>query len=65
VFPAAAARAAWLELGTERYDEALWYLLWQGALVAADSIAAVLLGRPFGYSSYLLAEAVIRMLEWG
>src|SRR5688500_12562168 len=34
VYPAAAARAAWLEPGTERYDEALWYLLWQGALAA-------------------------------
>ena len=27
VLPAAAAREAWLELGIDRYDEALWYLL--------------------------------------
>jgi hypothetical protein len=65
VFPAAAARMACLEPGTERYDESLWYLLWQGALAADESVVAVPIGRPFGYSSYLLTETAIRMLEEG
>jgi hypothetical protein len=63
VFPAAAARTAWLEPGTERYDEALWYLLWQGALAADESVLAIPIGRPFGYSCYTLTETAIRMLE--
>jgi hypothetical protein len=65
VVPAAAARAAWLEPGTERYDEALWYLLWQGALAADESVLAVPIGRPFGFSSYVLTKTAVRMLEEG
>ena len=65
VYPAAAARAAWLEPGTERYDEALWYLLWQGAFAADEGVLAIPIGRPFGYSSYVLAQTAIRMLEEG
>jgi hypothetical protein len=34
VVPAGPARTAWLEPGTDRYDEASWHLLWQGALAA-------------------------------
>jgi hypothetical protein len=63
VFPHMAARTAWLEPGTDRYDEALWYLLWQGALAADESVLAVPIGRPFGYSSYLLTATAVRMLE--
>jgi hypothetical protein len=65
VFPAAAARVAGLEPGTERYDEALWYLLWQGALAADESVVAMPIGRPFGYSSYHLTATAIRMVEEG
>jgi hypothetical protein len=65
VFPARAARTAWLEPGTDRYDEALWYLLWQGALAADESVLAEPIGRPFGYSSYILTATAVRMLEGG
>jgi hypothetical protein len=58
VVPVEAAREAWLEPGTERYDEALWYLLWQ-------SVVAMPIGRPFGYSSYHLTATAIRMVEEG
>jgi len=34
VFPSAAARSAGLRPGTERYEEALWALVWEGALAA-------------------------------
>jgi hypothetical protein len=63
VVPAWAARTAWLEPGTDRYDEALWYLVWQGALAADESVLAVPIGRPFGYSSYLLTATAVRMHE--
>jgi hypothetical protein len=65
VVPHEAALVAWLEPGTARYDEALWYLLWQGALAADESVVAGPAGRPFGYSSYLLTATAIRMLEEG
>jgi hypothetical protein len=63
VVPVEAAREAWLEPETDRYDEALWYLLWQGALAADVDMLAVRVGRPFGYSSYILTSAAVRMLE--
>jgi hypothetical protein len=64
VFPLAAARLVGLEPGTERYEEALWHLLWEGALAVNEGIplqvAAML---PFGRVPYRLAPAAIRMLE--
>jgi hypothetical protein len=63
VIPVEAAREAWLEPETERYDEALWYLLWQGALAADVDMLAAPVDRPFGYSSYILTAAAVRMLE--
>ena len=65
VLPAAAARTARLAPETERYDEALWYLLWQGALAADEDAAAVPVGGPFGYSYYALTATAVRMLEEG
>jgi hypothetical protein len=64
VLPFVAAREAELGPRTERYDEALWYLLWQGALAAEEeSVAYVAEDAPFGYSAYALTETAIRMLE--
>ena len=63
VWPFVAARVAELEPRTERYDEALWYLLWQGALAAEESAVHVAEDAPFGYSAYALTETAIRMLE--
>jgi hypothetical protein len=62
VVPVEAAQEAWLEPETDRYDEALWYLLWQGALAADVDMLAAPVGRPFGYSSYILTSAAVRML---
>ena len=63
VWPFVAARDAGLRPATERYDEALWYLLWQGALAADDRVLGVAAEMPFGYSSYALTATAVRMLE--
>ena len=64
VFPLAAARSAGLVPGTERYEEALWALVWGGAL-AVDGCVPVeaAAGLPFGRAPYRLAPAAIRVLE--
>jgi hypothetical protein len=63
VFVFAAARSAGLRPGTERYEEALWHLVWEGALTVDEhvptEVAAML---PFGRGPYRLAPAAIRML---
>jgi hypothetical protein len=64
VFPFAAARSAGLRPGTERYEEALWALVWEGALAVDDhvppEVAAIV---PFGRLPYRLAPAAVRLLE--
>ena len=64
VFAFAAARSAGLRPGTERYEEALWHLVWEGALTVDEhvptEVAAML---PFGRGPYRLAPAAMRMLS--
>ena len=64
VFAFAAARSAGLRPGTERYEEALWQLVWEGALTVDEhvptEVAAML---PFGRGPYRLAAGAMRMLE--
>jgi hypothetical protein len=63
VFPFAAARSAGLRPGTERYEEALWGLVWEGALAVEEyvpvEVAAML---PFGRAPYRLAPTAVGML---
>ena len=64
VFPFAAARSAGLVPGTERYEEALWALVWGGALEVDGYVPPeVAAGLPFGRAPYRLAAAAIRLLE--
>ena len=64
VFPSAAARSAGLELGTERYEEALWSLVCEGALEVDGFVPLEVAERlPFGRASYRLAPAAVRLLE--
>jgi hypothetical protein len=63
VVPVEAAQTTWLEPGIDRYDEALWYLLWQGALAADEGALELPIGMPFGYSFYVLTTTAVRMLE--
>ena len=63
VAPLEAAHVAWLEPGSHRYDEALWYLLLEGALTADGCAPDIAAGRPFGHASYELTSRAIRSLE--
>ena len=64
VFPFAAARSAGLQPGTERYEEALWGLVWEGALTVDDHVPPEVAARvPFGRLPYRLAPEAVRLLE--
>ena len=64
VFPSVAARSAGLEPGTERYEEALWGLVCEGALEVDGLVPLeVAAGLPFGRAPYRLASAAISLLE--
>ncbi len=64
VFPFAAARSAGLWPGTERYEEALWLLVWEGALTVAEHVPPEIAARlPFGRAPYRLSPAAVRLLE--
>ncbi len=64
VFPFAAARPVGLRPGTERYEEALWALVWGGALTVNDCVPLEVAARlPFGRAPYRLAPAAIGLLE--
>ncbi len=59
-----AARSAGLEPGSERYEEAVWRLLVEGALQVNGRVPPEVAARwPFGRAPYRLAPAAIRMLE--
>ena len=63
VFAFAAARSTGLQPGTERYEEALWRLVWEGALTVDEHVPAEVAAKvPFGRAPYRLAPAAIRML---
>jgi hypothetical protein len=64
VFAFAAARSAGLRPGTERYEEALWRLVWEGALTVAEHVPPEIAARlPFGRAPYRLTSAAVRLLE--
>ena len=59
-----AARAAGLEPGGKRYEEAVWRLLVEGALEVDGRVPPGVAARvPFGGAPYLLGPAAVRMLE--
>ena len=64
VFAPAAARTAGLEPRTGRYEEAVWRLLTEGALVPDARVPPGVAARlPFGWAPYRLGPAAGRMLE--
>ena len=64
VVASAVAREAGLEPGTERYEEAVWRLLWEGALEVDGSVPPGVAARvSFGCAPYLLGPAAARMLD--
>lgn len=63
VLASVAARAAGLDLGTERYEEAVWRLLVEGALEVDGCVPPETAARvPFGRAPYLLGPSAMRML---
>jgi hypothetical protein len=64
VLASAAARAAGLDLGTARYEEAVWRLLVEGALEVDGRVPPGMAARvPFGRAPYLLGPSAARMLD--
>jgi hypothetical protein len=64
VLPSAVAKYAGLELGTERYEEAVWALLVAGALEVDGCLPPEeALGLPFGRTPYRLTPGTLRLLE--
>jgi hypothetical protein len=64
VLPYAAARSAGLRPGTERYEEALWTLVWGGALAVDRSVSPALAAMvPFGRMPYRLSSQAAQLLE--
>jgi hypothetical protein len=64
VYAFAAAHSAGLRPGTERYEEALWCLVWEGALTVAEHVPPEVAARlPFGQAPYRLTSAAVRLLE--
>lgn len=64
IFAVDAARVAGIDPATKRYEEAVWYLLWNGALTVNECVPPEIAARvPFGRAPYKLAPAAIRMLE--
>ena len=64
VYAFAAAHSAGLRPGTERYEEALWRLVWEGALTVAEHVPLEIAERlPFGRAPYRLSPAAVRLLE--
>jgi hypothetical protein len=63
VFAFASARSAGLRPGTERYEEALWRLVWEGALTVNECVPPKVVAKlPFGRAPYKLAPRAIRIL---
>ncbi len=63
VFAFTAARSVGLRPGTERFEEALWRLVWEGALTVDEHVPTeVAASLPFGRAPYRLAPAAMRML---
>jgi hypothetical protein len=64
VYAFAAAHSAGLRPGTERYEEALWRLVWEGALTVAEHVPPEVAARlPFGRAPYRLTSTAVRLLE--
>src|SRR5829696_5476219 len=62
--PTRAAHEAGLEVGSERYQDAMAYLIEQAALLA-DEHTAFDVGdqHPHGYASYIFTRRAVKLLE--
>ena len=63
--PTRAAHEAGLDVGSERYQAAMAYLIEQAALVADENTAFDVVGdkHPHGYASYHFTRQAVKLLE--
>jgi hypothetical protein len=68
VYPPRAAQEAGLQIGSERYEDAMAYLLEQAALLGDERIAFdddVGDQHPHGYALYLFTRRALKLLDGG
>jgi hypothetical protein len=65
--PTRAAHEAGLDVGSERYQGAMAYLIEQAALLADENTAFDVVGdqHPHGYASYFFSRRAVKLLEEG
>ena len=65
--PTKAAHQAGLDVGSERYQAAMAYLIEQAALVGDEHTAFDAVGdqHPHGYASYIFTRRAVKLLEVG
>jgi hypothetical protein len=64
--PPRAGQDIGLEVGSERYHEALWYLIDKGALVGDEHTATEAAPhQPHGYAAYFFTERALELLREG
>ena len=63
--PTRAAHQAGLDVGSERYQDAMAYLIEQAALLADEHTAFDAVGdqHPHGYASYFFTRRAVKLLE--
>ena len=63
--PSRAAHEAGLDVGSERYQDALAYLIEQAALLGDEHTAFDAVGdqHPHGYASYFFTRRAVKLLE--
>jgi hypothetical protein len=65
-YPPRAAQQAGLEVGSERYQDAMAYLIEQAALLADENTAFDVGDQhPHGYASYFFSRRAVKLLEEG
>ena len=65
--PTRAAHEAGLDVGSERYQDAMAYLIEQAALLADENTAFDAVGdrHPHGYAAYHFTRRAVKLLEEG
>jgi hypothetical protein len=65
--PTRAAHEAGLDVGSERYQDAMAYLIEQAALLGDEHTAFDAVGaqHPHGYASYFFTRRAVKLLEEG
>lgn len=63
VMPSAAAHRAGLEVGAAAYDDALWYLIDEGALTEDERFGKLVGGEPHGTTTWNITRRGRELLD--